>query len=435
MDSCFQTGVARVDITPPAGHVIHCCDRISEGVGDPLFAKALSFGGGNTRAALLTADLIMLENNVVSDVRRRVAARTPIPAANIMFAASHTHAGPATTRYMSPRMSDKYIDELKEKLSSVVAEAWGSMRPARLGAGNGEAKLAVNRWVETPEGARWGVNPDGPTDNSVGVLRVDDADGKPFAAVVNFAAHPTVVSFEANRLYTGDYPSHLQATLESLYPGLTALFVNGASGDLKIAFIDDAGTQFRYGDLKDAQRYGTTLAHEAARVLSLTATRPISGARVASTRVDLPLQPPPTRQDLLGALEHPDLPPWGERWAKDMLAALSRGPLPDRVHAEAQVMRLGDAATLVALPGEAFVEIGLRLKRLFACGPMPFVIADANGYCGYLSSARSVRHDGANPRYNWHKIVGYPAGYSAEMEDVLVKAALSAGAAADGAAA
>jgi hypothetical protein len=152
----------------------------------------------------------------------------------------------------------------------------------------------------------------------------------------------------------------------------------------------------------------------------------VDSVRVASTWVDLPLQPPPTEEELRGELEKPEYPPWGQQWATEMIGALERGPLPTHVRAEVQVLRLGEVATVVALPGEAFAEIGLRLKTLLTDQPTPFVVAYANGYCGYLPSARSIRHDGPHSRYNWHKIVGsrFPAGYAAEMEEVLVDAAL-----------
>ena len=117
----------------------------------------------------------------------------------------------------------------------------------------------------------------------------------------------------------------------------------------------------------------------------------------------------------------PEYSSLSEQWAQGLLELLEREPLPTSARGEVQVLRLGDIATFIALPGEAFVEIGLRLKELLIHQPTPFVIAYANGYRGYLPSARSIRHDGANQRYNWHKIVGLPAGYAVEMEDSLVE--------------
>jgi hypothetical protein len=68
-----------------------------------------------------------------------------------------------------------------------------------------------------------------------------------------------------------------------------------------------------------------------------------------------------------------------------------------------------------------FVEVGLRIKSLCR-EQQPFLIAYANGYTGYLPSARSCREDGDKLRYDWHKFLPYPSTFSEEMEDVLVRA-------------
>jgi hypothetical protein len=52
MNPTFQVGVARIDITPPAGYIIHSGDKVAEGTGDPLFAKALVFDDDTTQAVL-----------------------------------------------------------------------------------------------------------------------------------------------------------------------------------------------------------------------------------------------------------------------------------------------------------------------------------------------------------------------------------------------
>jgi hypothetical protein len=111
-------------------------------------------------------------------------------------------------------------------------------------------------------------------------------------------------------------------------------------------------------------------------------------------------------------------------WAEKTLEALKNGNVMKSVPGEVQVLRLGDEAVFVAVPGELFAEVGLRIKKL-AGGegkPRVFVIAYANEYVGYLPSAVSCREDGDKPRYDWHKFLPYPSTFSEEMEDVLVSA-------------
>ena len=52
---------------------------------------------------------------------------------------------------------------------------------------------------------------------SVGVLRIDSAEGKPFAVIYNFAAHP--ILGVPNRTNTADYPDFASKTIEDTLGG------------------------------------------------------------------------------------------------------------------------------------------------------------------------------------------------------------------------
>jgi len=108
-------------------------------------------------------------------------------------------------------------------------------------------------------------------------------------------------------------------------------------------------------------------------------------------------------------------------WAQETLEALKNGTVIRSVPGEVQVIRLGDEIVFAAVPGELFVEVGLRIKSLCKKS-QPFLVAYANGYTGYLPSARSCREDGDKPRYDWHRFLPYPSTFSEEIEDVLVTA-------------
>ena len=66
--------------------------------------------------------------------------------------------------------------------------------------------------------------------------------------------------------------------------------------------------------------------------------------------------------------------------------------LPERMTAPVQVLRLGDAA-VAALPGEAFVEIGLSLKSKASATPL-FIASLANGYIGYIATDDALTAQG-----------------------------------------
>ena len=95
---------------------------------------------------------------------------------------------------------------------------------------SGESRVAVNRREIAPDGRPvTGVNPDGPIDPQVFVLRIDDAEGGPLAAV-GYTMHPTTLG-PTNRLISPDWPGHLKRTVEAI-TGRYCLFAQGATGNI-----------------------------------------------------------------------------------------------------------------------------------------------------------------------------------------------------------
>ncbi len=67
----FRVGRAAVDITPPIGVPMagYYYVRLSEGVHDPLHAKALVFEDHGVKAALVALDLIHVPREIVEAAR------------------------------------------------------------------------------------------------------------------------------------------------------------------------------------------------------------------------------------------------------------------------------------------------------------------------------------------------------------------------------
>jgi hypothetical protein len=403
------------------------------GVANELYAKALVFDDGANRAAIVTADIIGFPESLVQDIRRRSERLTGIAGANVLLSASHTHSSPATTD--KDRPAPEYLIELSKKIAGIVFLADRSRQEVRLGTGSGIANVSINRWQKTPEGVRWGPNPDGPVDPSVGVLRVDTVEGEPLALLVNYACHPSILG-ASNLLYSGDYTSFVQSVIEKAYEGqATALFATGAGGDVKAAVLSEDGSQFRYTDLKDCRRVGTIIAAEALKVAEGIRTAPVEEVSARTRHVDLPLMPPPRREHLetelttlekqIADLELQGKPADGKRlqrqWAQTTLAALREGKVLTSVPAEVQLIRLGEHIAFFAVPGELFVEVGLKVKRAMNL-PGTFVVAYANGYMAYFPSQRAEK-DGWCRADDSYKNSMYPANFSGGIEDAIVEAA------------
>ena len=74
------------------------------------------------------------------------------------------------------------------------------------------------------------MNPDGPTDRQVGLIRLERRDGTPIALIANYSMHGTALGQE-NTLISGDAPGTVAAYVEEKL-GAPMLFINGAAGML-----------------------------------------------------------------------------------------------------------------------------------------------------------------------------------------------------------
>src|SRR6185436_10550936 len=72
----LRVGVATVDITPPIGYRLggYFKDRFAKEIRDPLFAKAIVFAQGDTRAALVLTDLVGVPAWITEGARERIQA-------------------------------------------------------------------------------------------------------------------------------------------------------------------------------------------------------------------------------------------------------------------------------------------------------------------------------------------------------------------------
>jgi len=174
-------------------------------------------------------------------LRQRIERELDIPGSNLLVNASHTHP---------PGRLLCGNDELVERTFGAVREAAMGMAPATVGWGRGrEDRLTMNRNLRLRDSRHWTIRhanpcpPDdevvglGPIDPDIGVIRVDRADGRPLAAVYNFACHP--LFGDASGAITANFPGVASRLVEEHLGGATALFLQGAGGDvIDVSFKD-----------------------------------------------------------------------------------------------------------------------------------------------------------------------------------------------------
>jgi len=394
----WKAGLATIKITPEkpvrlAGYA----DRVKpfEGVEQDLFAKALALEDRDgQRAVIVTTDLIGLSAAVAEPVCERIREKTGLKRERILLSASHAHSGPQLSLKVSPDPGVKaedaentaaYTRRLQDQLVEVVTQAVARLEPAQLSWGSGVAHFAMNRREFTPNGVILGVNPRGPVDRSVPLLRVDSSDGKPQAVLFGYACHNTTLT-QTNYLVAGDYAGFAQAFVREHYPSVQVMFVAGCGGD---------ANPYPRGTMELARQHGAELGKEVCRVME-TKLRPITGPLAcAFEHAALPLRSP-SREELQKAASGG--PGWQAPSARDMLALLDRGEkLPTHYRAPVAVWQFGPDLTFVALSGEVVVDYVHLLER--GIGPLQlWIAAYCNDVFGYLPSVRVLTEGGYETR-------------------------------------
>jgi hypothetical protein len=263
----FLAGIGRACMTPPMsaphaswGAQVHV---LPDGVDLDLFATVLVVDDGVERAAFCELELVIVSRDESDAIRAAVAEELEIDPAHVRCSISHNHAGPPPSAWNWTRLGREALEGYYALLPSILAGAARAarlaMRPARLGWGRGESHVAVNR-RETAPGGRTvtGVNPEGPIDPEVLVLRIDGLDGEPIGSIGCYTMHPTFMG-PTNRVISSDWPGQMRKVVEQI-TGAPMLFAQGATGDI------GPGPKGFTDDLRALHAVGGQVGCEAARV-------------------------------------------------------------------------------------------------------------------------------------------------------------------------
>jgi neutral ceramidase len=389
----LKAGVARATITPAVGTpMVGFAGRgPAEGVEDPLLATTLVVESGETRAAVVTVDLLGVTERFTAELRAEVERRTGI--GTVLLCASHTHYGPSTGAYETTEPAPDvaaYLGNLKHLLAGSVEEAAKGLQPVRLGCGVGSSAIGINRRERRPDGQIvLGQNPGGPCDREVRLARIDAEDGSPLAAVVNFACHP-VSPGGGMRQISADWVGVMRGLVEA-HTGARCLFLQGAAGNIN-------PVEMRHS-FEPARRLGMILGGEVLRLFHECVTEQSDGAAAASEWVTLPamtfnsieegaqataeLRASLARLKAQGGSE-------GSIWwaesrlgrAEARLESLRTGVALPGIQAEISALRFGDVGVVTA-PAEIFCETGMAVKRR---SPLPRTLyaGYSNGTIGYV---------------------------------------------------
>jgi len=272
--SHLRAGVGRCDITPapgtPQGGWGAATHQRGLGADMPLYATALVISDSNESAAIIDVDSIGFNDEWAGKIIGAVAALTGLPREHIRLSCTHTHSGPNTFRLGTITegidMIMSYLESLPLRIAGAAWQAQRNLEPVRCAAASSKCEINVNRRMKLPGGQIVvGRNWEGPVDSTVQVVRFDDLNEQPVAAIVHYACHPTTMAWQC-RYFTPDYPGIVRLTVERELGG-TCLFLQGAAGNLtpRRGFTGDLGVY---------RHLGLLLGLEAAKLAASVETLP-----------------------------------------------------------------------------------------------------------------------------------------------------------------
>jgi neutral ceramidase len=399
----WRVGFAKATITPEepvfmSGYASR--DHASEGVETEIWVKVLVLRDeAGHEGMLVTTDLIGFRGDVARPVCERIMEATGLERAQILLNSSHTHTGPAISQQsvIAGNMTAEdaagvvaYTKWFSDRVVETAVAAYQAETEAvELSYGVGVAPFVMNRREQTDGGIKLGVNPRGPADRSVPVLKVAKAGGGETVAVVfQCAAHNTTLGGKFYRI-TGDYAGYAQARVEEALPGVDAMFMLGCAGD---------ANPYPRGTLEIAQAHGAVLGAEVLRVLEEGKLAPVGGPLETSfVEVDLPLAP------MLSEGECRKMLMSGGGWRKYVagtwLKMHQEGVAgPEVYRAPFGYWKFGNDLSLVGLPGEVVVDYAHFIERAFGREHRLWIAAYCNDVFGYLPSARVLREGGYETR-------------------------------------
>lgn len=380
----FRAAVVKVDITPDKPQwLLGYGPRQSTGAHDRLYHRIVAMDDGKTQFFLVSTDICLFSPSVYDDALSALEAETGIKPLQVWWTVTHTHSAPEVgppglagifmgSRYEHDHNTE-YTAWAKQKLIEGIKEARAKLEAARLGVGWGMAMANINRRGRNVEGEAFlGLNPDGPADREIGLIRLERADGTLLALIANYAMHGTVLG-PTNMLISGDAPGIVAEYVEQKL-GAPMLYINGAAGNM--APIYSVYPDFQSGHLSQFR--------------ALVGDKIIAGnALIAHTTPEVRLA--------LGEqiVETPRKPNLG--WAPDLGKYLRTTSAGDAVvRLPLRFLRVNDDVAIWSAPLELFCEVAINVRNLSPF-PYTFYFGYCNGWLGYMPTRAEFPHGGYEP--------------------------------------
>lgn len=377
----FRAAVVKINITPGTPkQLLGYAARLSTGVHDSIYHRIIVLDDGTTQFCLVSTEVCEFSPSEYDKVAAQLKKKLGINPTNFWWSVTHTHSAPEVgppglgEAFLGDRyehsVDTAYTSFIGESLIAGIEEARKKLEPARLGAGWGFSQANINRRAIDVDGkATLGLNPDGPVDRRIGLIRIEKKDGSPLALIVNYAIHGTVLGQEST-IISGDAPGIVAQYVEQKI-GAPVLFINGAAGDL--APIYSVYPNYRSGHLMQFRvLLGDKIIDANKKLLSMT-----DSVKLASGAI---------------TIEGPAKP--GLKWPaylKNYNRNAKEGT--NLIRLPVRFLKINDDIGIWSTPLELFCDISNEIRDRSPF-PLTFYYGYTNGWLGYLPTEEQWKYGG-----------------------------------------
>ncbi len=360
----FRVGVGRTDITPKgsvelAGYGFYL-KRKSRGVHIPIYSRALLLESGEERILILNNDLADIDERTIHNSRKLIGSDLNIERNRIIFTNTHTHSAPATTYKRGlGEVDESYVSSLPERFYEAAEKAYQDLKEASMGLGKDRlCGISRNRALEG-----------GPIDEELTVIQFKGPNGDVLATIFNFPCHPTTIDVrtEYGFYISPDWPGCAMRIIDDELGGLS-MFLQGTCGDIGPVVA------WKMRGLDAAEEVGEAASKKVIEICKSLTFNPNINIKFKVESVEVPLERIDYKyiaEELIRSMRECEEKEGEKRlrnlirfyreWAESMLEKVKKPKTSIKISIYG--LNLGGNA-LIFLPGEIFVEIGLKIKEL-----------------------------------------------------------------------
>jgi len=413
----IRLGLARTTITPPLGiYLAGYGDREGgcKSVRDELTATAMCWESGNSRVAVVSVDMLGLNEELHRRIGKTVGLRLKLN--GIFLCCSHTHSGPigwaperispwlilkeclfrlaalpAGSRQPSGWLANKrYIDSLVIKISDLIIEAASDTEEIEFFSGTATLNLGLNRREKTDSGeVVIGRNEEGAAPSALTAVQARRiSDGEAVLTMVNYDCHPVIFGPE-NYAVSADWVGEMRRNVEKNVPGL-CIYIQGGCGNINPATMNHDG-----GDMeKIVVEAGNAVADAVLQALGNMSFIAGEDLAVMEQSADIRIEPGPGYRTSLS--KYAGMPRWivdpvlhfRYPW-KTLIERGADGEVTTPVHCG--LVRLG-GISIGCLSMEPFFETAETVRALLP--GIAIFSGYTNGLTGYLPTTDAADEGG-----------------------------------------